>query len=103
MVEMSPSRADRLTAILTAGFAPSYLAIVDDSAKHAHHAGARDGGQTHYSVTIVSAAFAGQNRVARHRLVNAALAGEFATGLHALALVARTPEESARSPDQPTT
>lgn len=95
MVEISPSRADRLAAILTSNFAPTLLEIQDDSARHAHHAGARDGGQTHYSVTIVSDAFAGKNRVTRHRLVNEALAGEFATGLHALALIARTPAENA--------
>jgi BolA family transcriptional regulator, general stress-responsive regulator len=94
MVETLPSRADRIAAILTSRFAPSHLAVVDDSAKHLHHAGAREGGQTHYSLTIVSAAFAGQGRVARHRMVNEALAEEFASGLHALALVARTPDEA---------
>jgi BolA protein len=94
MVETSANRADRIAAILTARFAPTRLEIVDDSAKHLHHAGAREGGQTHYTVTVVSAAFTGQNRISRHRLVNAALAEEFASGLHALALVAKSPEEA---------
>ncbi len=93
MVEKTSTRADRIATILTRDFAPLRLEIVDDSAKHLHHAGAREGGQTHYSVTLVSAAFSGKTRVARHRLVNAALAEEFAGGLHALALVTRAPEE----------
>jgi len=93
MVEKTSTRADRIATILTRDFAPLRLEIVDDSAKHLHHAGAREGGQTHYSVTLVSAAFTGKTRVARHRLVNAALAEEFAGGLHALALVTRAPEE----------
>ena len=67
--------------------------MVDDSAKHAGHAGARAEGQTHYSVLLVSDRFAGLSRVDRHRLVNAALAPEFAAGLHALALTLKTPAE----------
>ncbi|GAC1341654.1 MAG: BolA family transcriptional regulator [Acetobacteraceae bacterium] len=89
-----PTRADRLEAALRTQLAPSTIRVVDDSAKHAGHAGAAAGGETHYSVLIVSAAFAGLGRVARHRLVNEALAGEFATGLHALALTLRAPDEA---------
>jgi BolA protein len=73
------------------------LHVEDDSAKHAGHAGARAGGQTHYSVLLVSDAFRGQGRVDRHRAVNAVLADEFAGGLHALVLTLRTPEEQASS------
>lgn len=88
-------RAGRIEAALTRALAPTLLRVVDDSAKHAGHAGARPGGETHYSVLLVSPAFAGQSRVARSRAVHAALAGEFADGLHALALTLRTPEEQA--------
>jgi BolA protein len=89
------SRAARLDAVLTAEFSPTLLRVVDDSAQHAGHAGAQPGGQTHYSVLLVSAAFRGMNRVARSRAVHAVLAPEFAGGLHALALALRTPEEQA--------
>jgi stress-induced morphogen len=88
-----PSRAARLHAVLTRDFAPLRLEINDDSAKHAGHAGAQAGGQTHYSVVIVSAAFQGVSRVERSRLVHAALANEFADGLHALSLTLRAPVE----------
>lgn len=93
------TRAERLELILNATFAPAILRVGDDSAQHAGHSGAREGGQTHYSVLIVSAAFHGQNRVARARAVHAALAQEFGPaeggGMHALALTLRTPEEYA--------
>ncbi len=86
-------RADRIQAALRAAFAPVLLEVIDESHRHAGHAGARAGGQTHYAVLLVSDSFAGQSRVARHRLVNAALAAEFETGLHALTLTLRTPGE----------
>ena len=76
--------------------APSLLQIEDDSARHAGHAGARPGGETHFNVLIVSEAFAGRARVARHRMVHTALEAEFAAGLHALVLTLRTPEEHAQ-------
>ena len=79
-------RKQRIEAALRAAFAPETLAVADDSAQHAGHAGARAGGETHYTVTMQAAAFAGMNRVARSRAVHEALAAEFATGLHALAL-----------------
>ncbi len=93
---MDHSRAERIRAALEAAFASTEILVTDDSAQHAGHAGARPGGETHYSVTMVSAAFAGQSRVARSRLVHDVLAGEFASGLHALALRLMTPEEAAR-------
>ncbi|MGE0755357.1 MAG: BolA family protein, partial [Alphaproteobacteria bacterium] len=80
------NRADRIERILSQAFAPSQLAISDDSAKHAGHAGARPGGQTHYSIRIVSDAFAGKTKVQAHQMVYVALAEEFKTGLHALAI-----------------
>lgn len=78
-------------------FAPQRLSVTDDSQSHRGHAGWRDGGETHFTVEIVSTAFEGQGRVARQRLVYAELGEEFAAGLHALALVTLTPaEDSAR-------
>lgn len=87
------TRADRIRAALTARFAPVALEVTDDSAAHAGHAGARAEGETHYTVLLVSARFSGMSRIARSRAVHEALAGEFATGLHALALTLRAPEE----------
>jgi BolA protein len=89
---MPDSRAARIRAAL-ASLDPVAVDVVDESAKHAGHAGARAGGQTHYNVRVVSTRFQGLNRVARHRLVNEALAAEFATGLHALSLVLKAPGE----------
>jgi stress-induced morphogen len=95
----TPSRAERLHTALTRAFAPTILQVQDDSAQHAGHAGAQAGGQTHYSVLLVSVAFQGVNRVARSRAVHSALAAEFGPaeqgGMHALALTLRTPEEHA--------
>jgi stress-induced morphogen len=91
------TRAERIAATLTARFAPQVLEISDDSARHAGHAGAAPGGETHYSVLLVSDAFQGLPRVARSRAVHEALAEEYAGGLHALALTLRTPAEHAQS------
>ena len=89
-----PSRAARLEAVLSQAFSPTLLRVVDDSARHAGHAGARPGGETHYNVVLVSEAFRGMSRVARSRAVHAAVAVEFAGGMHALSLILRTPEEN---------
>jgi len=86
-------RAERIALVLRAGFAPVSLEVVDDSARHAGHAGARAGGETHFNVVMVAEAFAGLSRVERSRLVNQALAEEFSGGLHALSLVLRSPSE----------
>jgi len=87
------TRADRIASRLAETFAPTLLQVADESAEHAGHAGAQAGGETHYAVLMVSAAFVGQSRVARSRAVHAALAAEFASGLHALSLTLRTPPE----------
>ena len=84
-----------MAALLRQNFNPELLRIDDESARHAGHAGAAPGGETHYSVLIVAAAFRGESRVDRSRRVHAALGDEFATGLHALVLSLRTPEEHA--------
>lgn len=92
-----PSRAERIRATLHSAFPPAEVAVQDDSHRHAGHAGARPEGETHYSVAVVSPAFAGMSRVARSRAVHAALAAEFEGGMHALALTLRTPEEAGRA------
>jgi BolA family transcriptional regulator, general stress-responsive regulator len=84
---------ERIVARLTEGLHPQRLDIVDESDRHAGHAGARPEGGTHYRVRIVSGRFAGLNRVARHRLVYGLLPAEVADGLHALAVDARAPGE----------
>jgi BolA protein len=87
------TRLSRMESVLRDRFAPTILQVADDSAKHAGHAGARPGGETHYDVLLVSERFKGLSRVERHRLVNEALADEFNTGLHALALTLKAPGE----------
>lgn len=89
----SASRADRITLRLTEALAPATVTVHDDSARHAGHAGVDTHGETHYRVRVVSPALAGLTRVARHRRIMTLLADEFATGLHALVIDARTPEE----------
>ena len=83
--------AEQMKARLEAAFAPSRLEIVDDSEKHAGHAGHREGGESHFTVTIESAAFAGLGRVERQRRVNHALAEELAGPVHALSIRAVAP------------
>jgi BolA protein len=90
------SVANTIREKLTARFAPSRLDLVDESHRHAGHAGARPEGETHFAVTIVSAVFAGQSRVVRQRLVYQTLAEELATRVHALALTTLTPDEDKR-------
>jgi BolA family transcriptional regulator, general stress-responsive regulator len=78
---------------LRARFAPARLSIEDESSHHRGHAGHCEGGESHFRVEIVSAAFEGQTRVSRQRLVYETLKDEFAAGLHALALTTLTPGE----------
>ena len=87
------NRYDRLQAALIQAFDPVSLSIEDDSARHAGHAGAARGGETHYNVAIVSAAFTGMGRVQRSRAVHAALAAELSGGLHALSLTLAAPDD----------
>jgi len=93
---VSLSREQRPAAIraaLEAALAPLSLDVVDESHKHAGHAGARDG-RGHFAVTVVSDAFAGQAPLARHRKVYAALGELMTTDIHALSIDARTPAEA---------
>jgi len=85
--------ADRIERKLRARFAPDRLSVADESHKHFGHSGWREGGETHFSVALVSQAFNGRSRVERHRMVNEALADELAGGVHALAISAKSPEE----------
>ncbi|MPZ08817.1 MAG: BolA/IbaG family iron-sulfur metabolism protein [Kiloniellaceae bacterium] len=85
--------AETIEQKLTQALAPQRLKVVDDSEKHKGHAGYREGGQSHFRVEVVSAAFAGQSRVARQRRVYEILAAELAAGVHALQLTTLTPEE----------
>lgn len=84
-----PDRIARLRAALEAALHPTQIDIRDDSAQHAGHAGAREGG--HFHVTITAAAFAGRSAVQRHRMVYAAAAEMMGRGIHALSIDAREP------------
>lgn len=85
---------ERIRARLSEALAPTALTITDNSAKHAGHVGARPGGETHFHVDLVAAAFEGKSRVQRHRMVYDALRAELADGVHALAVNARAPDEA---------
>ena len=77
-----------------AALEPLDVELVDESSKHAGHAGWRPGGGTHWRLSIVSARFAGQSTVARHRMVYQALGDLMQNPIHALAIAARAPGES---------
>jgi BolA protein len=84
---------DLIAGKLTAAFAPERLEVLDESHRHVGHAGHRPGGETHFRVHIVSDSFRGKSRLERHRMVNAALSGELAGGVHALAIQTNAPGE----------
>jgi BolA protein len=88
---MSSTKVEQLRLALQRELAPLSLEIIDDSAKHAGHAGAREGG--HFRVVLVADAFKGRSQLERHRLVYAAVAPLMGQGVHALSLVARSPDE----------
>jgi BolA protein len=85
--------AIEIEARLRSALAPAHLAVIDDSEKHRGHAGHDARGESHFTVEVVSAAFEGQNRVARQRAVNAALSDLLAERVHALAIKAKAPSE----------
>ena len=91
-----PDYRERIERKLTEAFAPLHLAIEDESRRHAGHAGAHPdgGGETHFNVEIVSAAFSGETRVARQRRVYTILAEELKERVHALSLTTLTPDEA---------
>lgn len=84
--------AREIEAALRAALAPAELAVRDDSHLHAGHAGAREG--RHFFVRVVSGRFHGLSRLARHRLVYDSLQALIPQGIHALAIEARTPDET---------
>ncbi|MEN8196392.1 MAG: BolA family protein [Pseudomonadota bacterium] len=87
------SITERINKKLTEAFSPSVLDVVDESAKHKGHGGWREGGETHFHVTVVADAFEGKSRVDRQRMVYALLADEMAERVHALALTTKAPAE----------
>ena len=88
------ARPAEIRARLEAALAPAALEVIDESHKHAGHAGARDG-RGHFAVVVTAEIFAGQGPIARHRAVYAALGELMQTDIHALSIDAKTPAERA--------
>ena len=84
--------AEQIRARLTDALAPLELEIVDQSHLHAGHAGAPEGGESHFRIRVVSAEFTGKTRVARQRMVNSILVAELAGPIHALSMDLQAPE-----------
>lgn len=95
---MNPSTASQAGTMIEeirarlAPLAPQHIEVLDESALHAGHAGAQSGGG-HYRLTLISAAFSGQNALARHRMVYEALGDLMQQRIHALSITALSPEE----------
>jgi BolA protein len=92
-MKMEGPTARRIREKLAAAFSPQSLELVDDSARHAGHSGAGEGGESHFNLVIVSAAFEGRSRVERQRRINQVLAEELAGPVHALSIRALAPGE----------
>jgi BolA protein len=90
---MTTPVAAEIEALLTAAFAPTRLAVINDSAKHSGHSGDDGSGESHFTVEIESAAFAGVSRLNRQRMVNQALGDIPGQRVHALAVKAKAPGE----------
>ena len=90
---MTLSIADEIDQILRAAFAPGRLAVINDSARHHGHSGDDGSGESHFSIEIESAAFAGVSRLERQRMVNRALGDIPGQRVHALAVKAKAPGE----------
>ena len=88
-----PVVADAIQSKLQEAFQPDNLDVVDESAHHAGHAGARPQGETHFKVNISSKDFSGKSRVERQRLVYAVLKEELDGPVHALALATSSPDD----------
>lgn len=93
---MSTDRVAQIRSRLEAAFAPDELEITDDSHRHAGHAGARDG-RGHFHVRILSRQFSGKKTLERHRMVYSALGAMMQTDIHALALIAISPDDNGSS------
>jgi BolA protein len=85
---------DAIAEKLTKAFTPERLTVIDESHRHEGHAGWRQGGETHFRVSIIASAFSGKSRLDRHRMINQALSEELAGGIHALAIEATAPGET---------
>jgi BolA protein len=83
-----------ITNKLREAFTPESLDVIDESHLHEGHSGHRPGGETHFRINIVSSAFEGKSRIERHRMINATLAAELASSVHALAIKAQAPKEA---------
>jgi len=88
----------RITVKLMAELRPESLEVIDESQLHEGHAGSQPSGESHFRVRIIASQFAGQGRVARHRIINSTLAEDLATRVHALAIEAYAPGESGPKP-----
>ncbi len=92
---MTGPLAQEIEALLRAAFTPSQLAVINDSARHSGHSGDDGSGESHFTVEIESAVFAGATRLQRQRMVNAALGDIPGQRVHALAIKALAPDEGA--------
>lgn len=86
--------ADRIRAKLAEALEAARVEVIDESHLHAGHAGAREGGESHFRVLVVASTFTGKPRVERQRMVYAVLRDELAGPVHALALTTLTPDEA---------
>lgn len=93
MEAMTGPIAQEMRQLLTAAFAPARLDIINDSATHRGHAGDDGSGESHFTIEIESASFAGVPRLQRQRMVNAALGDIPGQRVHAIAIKARAPGE----------
>jgi BolA protein len=89
---------DTIAKKLSQKFHPTYLEVIDESSRHQGHAGWREGGETHFRVRIAAPDLVGRPRVAQHRAIMDALDSEFESGLHALAIEVRDPQETPAVP-----
>ena len=87
---------DQITEKLQQAFAPLSLEVVNDSGRHRGHAGSPGTEESHFTIKVVSASFAGKSLLERHRMVNDVLAEELKGPVHALAISALAPEERSR-------
>ena len=85
--------AEAIRTKLTLALAPANLTVIDESARHAGHAGSRPEGETHFQVIVVASAFEGKSRLERQRMIYGILAAELADRVHALSLKTLTPDE----------
>jgi BolA family transcriptional regulator, general stress-responsive regulator len=90
---MTEPIAQEIARLLTAGFAPTALDVINDSASHRGHSGDDGTGETHFTIIIASAAFSGISRLQRQRMVNAALGDIPGQRVHALSIRAHAPGE----------